>query len=320
MTPLGQYQTLDSRNLIGMFNSLYEPAIGGAWAPRIGTVVPSDRGVEEYGFLGAPAQMEEMTSGDLPAKELNQYSYTLRNREFARTINIAAKDLRRDKVGQLERRINDLAVKAADHWNKLASTVITANPNGYDGVALFASTHAESGTNQSNLLTASDVASLNVTTAAAPTADEAAESLVGVTGKFFEFTDDQGDPANGNARNFTVMVGTSSLWAAFSHAINSDRLSGGEANRVLGISESQGINFNVVLNPYISSVTDSFFVFRTDAPWGALLLQDEVPVTPNATDMNSDQYKLYHRFVFSVYASRNVGVGRWHSGIKATFS
>lgn len=319
MTPNGQYATLDNDSLIGLFDSIYEQSISGVWASRVGMLVPSDSAAETYGWLGAPAQLEEL-KGDITEEQLAQFNYTLRNVEYAKSIKFAEKDMRRDKIGQIQARLGDFAMKAASHWNVLGSTLISSNGNSYDGTTFFSATHAESGTNQVNELTNAHVSALDITTAASPTADEAAKAIVGVLGKFYELTDNKGDEINGEARSFLIMVHTAAQWAAFSHAINGDRLSGGEANRVLGLTSGAGLTLELVLNPRLKTATTQFEVFRMDGSVKPFVLQEEVPIEPMVTDRNSDEFKKYRRFLFSLYTSRAAGYGRWQSAMRATFS
>ena len=318
-TPNGQYAALDNKNLIGLFDKAYEEQIGGAWATTVGMAMPSDMGTETYGWLGAAPSLEELR-GDMTEEQLANFSYVLKNVEYAKSLKIAEKDMRRDKLGQIQARIGDMASKAADHWDSLLSTLITANSSCYDGTPFFGTAHAESGTSQVNALTSAHVAALDVVTAAAPTADEAAKALVGVIGKFYEFVDDKGDPANGAARNFTVVVGTAELWSAFNHANSATQLSSGETNRVAGLKSSKGLNIEIVLNPRLRAHTTKFWVFRTDGVVKAFILQEEVAIDPQVTDKNSDEYKKFRRFLFNIYTSRAAGYGNWKSALQATFS
>lgn len=322
-TPLGQYALLDSNNLKGLFNSMYEAEIAGNWAPTIGNLITSDSASETYGWLGAAPSLDELT-GDMTEDQLSKFSYTLKNVEYAKAIKIAEKDLRRDKLGQIEMRIGEMAQKAQDHWNSLASTlIINGNSSGYtsyDGAKFFDTTHAESGTNQVNALTNSHVAALDITTATAPTATEAAAAVTGVLGKFYELTDDKGDPINGSAKDFVVMVGTAALWAPLNQAIYGQALGAGVGDRVQALTGRNGITIDLVLNPRLSAKTTQMYMFRRDSVVKPFILQEEVGVTPKVSTRDNDEYIKYNRFLFSVYTSRAAGYGRWQSAMMATFS
>lgn len=318
-TPTGQYAFLDTNNLIGIFDQMYEQEIGGTWAQSVGMPIPSDMASETYGWLGAAPTLEEL-KGDMKEEQLAKFSYTLKNVEYTKALKFAEKDMRRDKLGQIQTRVGEMAQKAADHWNSLVSTLISANGNSYDAQTFFSTTHNESGSNQVNNLSSSHVSDLNVSTAAAPTADEMAKCIVGVIGKFYELTDDKGDPINGTAKSFLIMCPTAAIWGATQHAISGSNLSSGEANRVQGLMQRNGLTIDCILNPRLSSSTTNFWVFRTDSIVKPFILQEEVPIQPVVSDRNNDEYIKYRRFLLSIYTSRAAGYGRWQSGMQATLS
>lgn len=322
-SPTGQYALLDNHNLIGIFDQMYEAEVAGNWAPTVGNLVTSDLASETYGWLGAAPSLEEL-KGDMTEEQFASFSYTLKNIEYAKAIKIAEKDMRRDKLGQLQMRIGDLANKANDHWNLLLSSLIsngnTSGYNSYDGTTYFSAVHAESGTNQVNALTSSHVAALDVTTATAPTPTESAAAVTGVLGKFYELVDNKGDPINGAAKSFTLMVGTAALWAPFNQAIYGTALGAGVGDRVQSLTGRNGISIDLVLNPRLSALTTKFFMFRNDGVVKPFILQEEVGIDPQVTDKNSDEYKKFRRFIFSIYTSRAAGFGRWQSAMMATLS
>lgn len=322
-TPTGQYAVLDNHNLIGLFDQMYEQEVAGAWAPTLGNLITSDLGTETYGWLGAAPSLEEL-KGDMTEEQFKQFTYTLKNVEYAKSLKIAEKDMRRDKLGQINMRIGDLANKAQDHWNLLTSTLIsngaTSGYNSYDGTTFFSAVHGESGTSQINALTNSHVGALDVTTATAPTTTEAAAAVTGVLGKFYTLTDDKGDPINGNAKDFVVMVGTAELWAPFNQAIYGQALGAGAGDRVQALTGRNGITIDLVLNPRLSALTTKFFMFRRDSIVKPFILQEEVPVTPAVSGRDNDEFIKYRRFLFSIYTSRAAGYGRWQSAMQATLS
>lgn len=321
-TPVGQYSILDNNNLIGIFDRLYEQEVAGDWAPMVGNLLTSDKASETYGWLGAAPSLEEL-KGDMTEEQFAQYSYTLRNVEYAKAIKILERDMRRDKVGQIEMRLGDLSRKAQDHWKLLASNLMingaTSGFNSYDGVTFYNAAHLESGTAQKNLLTNSDVGALDVATATAPTATEAQAIVTGLIGKFYEMTDNKGDPINGEARSFVVVVGTADLWAPFNEAIYG-RLASGSENRVQALSGQAGITITLVLNPRLKALTTNVFMFRTDSPVKAFVFQEEVPLEPLVSNKQNDEYIKYRRFIFALYTSRAAGYLRWQSALKATLS
>lgn len=320
MATTGQYGFLDNKNLLGIWQQQYEPALNGLWATQVGTVVPSTMETESYGWLGAPPQLQLLTS-DIPNEEgMKSFPYFLRNQEYAVSLKIPEKDMRRDKVGQLALRIGEMSVQAAEHWNVLSAATLIANPACYDGQNLFATAHPIDGSNtQSNDLSASDYGALDVVTPTAPTPVEAASIMNTLIGHFYTLKTDKGYPTNGQAKSFTFLTGTSSIWSSFNYAANATTFAGGQTNQILGL-KSKGIDINVLLIPQLSSLTTKVIALRNDGPVKALFLQDEVPVTPAVTGRDNDEFVKFRRFLFSIYASRAVGAGRYTSAVRATLS
>jgi phage major head subunit gpT-like protein len=316
----GQYSTLDNRNLIGLFDQLYEGGVNATWSNQIATSISSDRATENYGWLGSAPSLSTFTGDAMPESGLKAYAYNLTNVEYAASLRILEKDMRRDKIGQIEARIADMAAKAAEHWDALTAAQITSTvTTTHDGQKFFDTDHNESGTNQVNDCSSTEVPGLNTSSTTVPTADEMALILPQAIGHFHTLTDDKGDPINGNARDFTLICGTVPIWAAATHALTAMNLSSGASNQVQGLL-SKGYKVNAILTPRLSASTTKFWLFRNDAPVKAFIHQTEVPIDPMMTDTTSDEYIKFRRFVLSIYTSRAVGYGRWQSAIQCTLS
>ena len=200
--PSGNLYTphLDSRDIIADFYPRLEAAMETIWAPRVSIEIPSDRETEEYNWLGQVPVMREWV-GERQEETLNKYSLTIRNFPYEATLPISLADLDRDKTGQLRQRVSDLALRTATHWNELLATFIDNGEAGtsalaYDGQFFFDTDHNESGTNQSNDLTSTEVPAANVADANAPTATEAANITTETVGHMMSLTDDKGEPIN----------------------------------------------------------------------------------------------------------------------------
>ncbi|MFK5283404.1 Mu-like prophage major head subunit gpT family protein, partial [Lacticaseibacillus paracasei] len=80
-------------------------------------------------------------------------SLSITNKHYENTLEVALRDLRRDKTGQIQARIQDFADRQLTHWASLLSTLIINAPSTvcYDGQFYFDTDHSEgsSGT-QSN--------------------------------------------------------------------------------------------------------------------------------------------------------------------------
>lgn len=305
--------------------------IDGSWASRIGLMVPSNQEIERYNWIGSAPHM---STWEGPAKfhRLPNYGGGLRNVEFLAGIEIQKADLRRDKTGQIRQRVSDLGGVAATHWEELDSTLILngetdgggtietglvdLTSQAFDGQAFFDTDHTYAGSaftaSQSNDLSAG---TFDIATATAPTAVEAALVIQAMIGQFYSFKNDQGQPINGNAKNFLFMVGTVDLWAGVSAAISQMQLSSGETNRLNGL-KSQGVSMEAILNPRLSSKTTQVYCFRTDSPVGAFVHQEEVPV--DVSEEDPGEFEKYIRV--GAKATRNAGYARWTDAIVATLS
>lgn len=320
---MAQLNGIASRAIIGRFYELLEGAFDKSWVSKVGMLFNSDQSSETYKWLGMSPAMREWVNGRL-AKGLRENGITIANKTFEATLEIGVDDIRRDKTGQIDIRIGELADRTATHWESLLSTLI-ANGNGatsglaYDGQYFFDTDHSEgdSGT-QLNELAAAQVAALNVGTATAPTQAEAASALLGVIGYMLGFKDDQGEPIHGNARQFLVMTPVP-LWGPFLAAATQNTLIGAAGAVSPNPLAGSGIQLQVACNPRLSW-TANFAVFRTDARTKPFILQEEEGVTVSALAENSEEEFKNNRHLYGVKAIRNVGYGMWQHAARATLS
>jgi hypothetical protein len=202
--------TLDSRDIVADFYPRLEASMESIWAPRISLEIPSTREVEELAWLGQVPTMVRWIGGR-NEEFLNKYTLSVRNYEYEATLPISVPDLRRDKSGQLRQRVGDLAVRTATHWNKLIGEWVTAGEAGtkglaYDGQFFFDTDHNESGTNQTNDLTATEVPSANVATTSTLTTTEAAGIITETLAYMMSLTDDRGEPINAQPTEVLILA------------------------------------------------------------------------------------------------------------------
>ena len=311
---------LSSRAIIGMFYEILEASKDLAWPFRVGMEFKSDQESETYKWLGASPMMREWLGGRL-AKSLRENGITITNKEFEATLEIAVKDLRRDKTGQIKIRIGELADRANQHWAKLLSTLII---NGgatvcYDGQYFFDNGHSEgdSGT-LSNLLTGSDYSEISaVSTPANPTSVEMVNVILKLVQHMYSLKDDQGEPINENASKFMLMVPVN-MWAAALLACTANLINTGTGtidNPML----SKGFSVEPRANPRLTSTTE-LYLFCEDGRAKPFILQNEVDIQVDAIAEGSEEEFKNKRHLYGVSASRNVGYGYWQQAIKATLS
>lgn len=319
-------QDLSSPAIIGSFYEQLEAEWQMSWASKIGWLnTGSTQETETYKFLGNSPKFKEWIGGRA-ASHPKVDGFTIRNKLWEQTLEFPIDDLRRDKTGQIMVRIGELAQAGASFWEDLLTTLINNGTSGtaYDAVAFFGTTHpvAESTTGSTtakNTLTSSELGTLNVGTATAPTPDEAAKIIQGLVGYFHTFKNDQGHLLNSNARSFTLMAGTADVWAPFSTAISQQYLTSGSSNPVSGL-KSMGYNFDIVLNPNLTSATDCVYIFRNDGKLKPFILQEETAPTVTVIGAGSEEEFKNRRHLFGTERIGNAGYGLWQFALKATMS
>lgn len=317
--------SLSSRAIIGRFYRRLEGAFDASWASLLGMLFPSNQASETYNWLGQVPQMREWGTGRL-IKQLRSDGLTIVNKVFEATLRIDIDDKRRDKTGQINARIDELARRAAQHWETLLSTLI-ANGDGntsglaYDGQFFFDTDHSEgaSGT-LLNDLAAAQVASLNVGTATAPSPAEMAQAVADVIGYMLGWLDDQGEPINGDARSFAVMCPTATIWSAALAAATKPTVLTAVGVSTPNPLDTAGLSVKAIYNPRLAANTTNFWVFRTDGTIRPFILQEEEGVKMDAIAEGSELEINSRQHQYGVTALRNAGYGMWQSAAQCTLS
>lgn len=310
---------LGSRAIIGTFYETLQQALGQGWIPQLGMHVDSNQESETYKWLGMSPVMREWIGGR-DAKGLRENGLTIINKTFEATMYVLVDEIRRDKTGQVMLRIKEMADRTAAHWSRLVSTLIAGGAAGlcYDGLNFFSATHQENDSGVlTNLLVAGDYASLNVTTPAAPTADEMANIILNLVGHFYTYKDDQGEPINELAHNFLVMVPVN-MWGPAKTAVTSNLLNTGAGSRDNPLKDI-GLSIDVAVNARLTTTTE-IYVFRTDGRLKPFILQEEEGVKVSAIAEGSEEEFMNRRHLYGVSAIRNAGYGMWQHALKATLS
>jgi len=312
-------ERLTRREVIGLYYLALQQSDGMGWVPKISNYFPSNQASEEYGWLGQVPALREYLGG-LHAKGLTENGVTIKNKEFEATLEFARTEIERDKSGQLQARIRELAERTNSHFASLLSTLIlnAAATECYDGAYFFDTDHTEgdSGT-QDNDITV-DISGLGTTThstigVTAPSVGEIAMSIMHGIKKIVGFKDDQGEPMNELANQFLVMVPVS-LYDSALAAATKEYVGSGEQN-ILG--PNGAFKIDVVANARLTW-TDSFAVFRTDGTIKPFIRQEEVAPEFDGLAEGSEYATLNKKHLYTVYARRNVGYGLWQHACYVT--
>jgi len=299
---------ITSRAVIGSFYAALDQGDAG-WVNDLSFKVNSNQASEQYAWLGMAPAMREWLGGR-KAADLREFSYSLANKEHEATLEVTVPELRRDKSGQLNVRIGELADRVMSYPAKLLSTLIEAaeSTTCYDGQYFFDTDHSEgsSGT-QDNDITYDGSNTLSV--------DEMRAAIINSVKQILGFKDDRGEPMNENARNFAVMVPLT-YWQQAIEAVSLPTVAAGGANVIPNLP---GFNIRVIPNVRLSWTT-KMATFRTDGRVKPFILQEEMPMSIKAVAEGSELEFNENKHRYGVDWSGNVGYGYWQHACLTTFT
>lgn len=306
--------------LQGAFLTKYEGGIGGNWSTSV--TRKYDVSGEffkpvDIGTVGAVRQF----SGKRHYTDPNVYTLTQQNLPYELSMKIDIESVNRDYLGMFESKAAEMGGKFADHVNKLVISNITSNPNCFDGVTYFNTAHPVGKNTQANDLSSSQVASLDVATAAAPTAVEMSNAILDVVSYSYTLVDEAGDPVNGGAKEFMIATSNPRIYSSAIAAIASMQLSQGQTNPLYAGLEAKGYKFQAVLEPRLGAANDTkFYVFRTDSEVKPFIWGEEKGLTINYLGEGSFNAVNDNVYIWAAKAVRSVGVGRYQYAFKCTLS
>ena len=300
-----------------MFYQRLEMDPGAMWIDPISMLFSSDQDGEDYKWIGQSPAMREWVGGR-NAKGFRDNGIRIENKHYEATIEILLKDLRRDKTGQVRRRIQELAARTNSHWASLLSTLILNGTSEvcYDGQFFFDTDHSEgdSGT-QDNDITV-DISALPTQVhgvVTAPSVEEMQQVILKAVTQIQGFKDDQGEPMNETAEKFLIMVPTSLSQVATNALSRPWATAAGE-------QKPMNLEISVAQNARFSSWTDKFPVFRTDGSVSPFIRQQETPVQLKVKAEGTDFEFDNDAHQYGVDSWRNVGYGYWQHGCLVTMT
>lgn len=310
------YGLITEKGLMGVFRQEHEMILGKGWMGDIAMRTTSTQETETYRWLGLTPAVREWI-GSRKAKGLNDFEIKVTNRIFELTLPISVDDLRRDKINGLRPRISQMAQRAEEHWEKLISALDVdgslAGSTSYDGQPFYSATHVsgKSGV-QSNVYEHTVVDPL------LPTREEMVDAIIKGIEQMYGQKDDQGEPLNGGASNFLIMVPVNYYGTAVG-ATTDKLVNAGSSNTLL----TQRFSVDVVVNPRFPTVTavQKFKIFRTDTPSAApYIAQSEVDFKLSVIGEGSEEMFKNRRWLFGIEAIREAAYGQWSSAIEVTLA
>lgn len=312
MLTQNQYQKITTRAVTALLLTRLDTGPA-AWVTRLAMQTGSDQASEEYGWLGATPALEEFI-GKRSIKEIRENSFIVRNKDYGGSVEIWSKDMRRDKLGHIQIRINQMADRALDLPSKLLSGLIVAGESTlcYDGQYFFDTDHVEgdSGTQDNDITFAA-------ATGTTPTVSEFAGAVMAAIQQMYGFKDDQGEPMNQSATSFTVMVPTIYMGVAL-EAVTALLGDNGKSNTLPALKGK--FTINVEVNPRLSWTT-KFAVFRDDEAAKPFILQEEEGGRDViALGEGSEYEQINKKQLFGVDWTGNVAYGYWQYACLVTFT
>ncbi|MEO8153567.1 MAG: Mu-like prophage major head subunit gpT family protein [Rhizobacter sp.] len=312
---------LSSRAIMGMYFARLEVDPGVAWLNGVSNLFNSDQASETYNFLGQSPTMREWVGGR-QAKGFSGQGVTIVNKHYEATIEVAKRDARRDKTGQIEARIQEFADRAQTHWASLVSVAILAGASTvcYDGQFYFDTDHSEGKSGvQSNSISV-DISTLAAQVhgvVAAPSVEEMQQAMLAGITQILSIKDDQGEPMNESARSFLVKVPPSLYMVAVAATSG---LTTAALQQNLNPNMIANFKIEVAMNTRLTAWTDKFAIFRTDSPIKGLIRQTEQDVELKAKAEGSEFEFDNDAWQFGIDGWRGAGFGYWQRACLVTMT
>lgn len=310
-----QFTKITTKGVVGMILARLETG-SAAWVGDLCMRMSSTQATEEYAWLGNAPALREFIAGRKPA-ELREVSWTVSNKDYEGSITIKSKDMRRDKLGMIQVRVNQLADRALDHPAKILSTLIIDGESTacYDGQYFFDTDHEEGDSGaQSNDITFDISDAGTGGSATDPAANTIARAILKAIQQIYTFKDDRGEPMNQGANRFLVMVPVSFM-AAGLEAITAELIGGGNSNVLKALGNKFSIE--IVPNPRLTWTT-KLAVFRVDDAAKPFILQEEDIPDVIALGEGTEYEQLNKEQLFGVDWTGNVAYGYWQHACLVT--
>lgn len=303
------------KGFIGSFYNAYDPELNPTWATQLSFEVESSQESEVVRWLGASPQFQ-LWKGERIAQNIPIFTQIMSNSLYEATLQVDKFDFNNQKFGLINRVFANMGAVVRAHWNLLLTALLEANPLAYDGQNFFDTDHTlggQSGT-MANDLTSANFASLAVNDVANVTQTEAALILLQVIPQFYTFKFNNGEPMNGEAKRFGVIVPAKFL-GAFNGAVKSERLETGQSNPIYGMG------IEVIPNARLTAANNYIYPVRLDAGMRQPFLRAEPAPIEMAWLGEGTTYAFeQHKYATGLESTRTVAPGAWESILRCTLS
>lgn len=275
-------------------------------------VIPTDSEENEIDLLGALPTPKEWEGREKTYQAMRAYSSVVKLKSYEASFRLGFKKVRYDRTGLLGRRISAFFSPAGSggrFYDKLATDRLLANPVGYDGVAIFSSSHPHGpdGANQSNITTSALSFAVH---------DAVVRSMT-------ERRDENGEPFAFSPK--VMMCGPKNRARAMEITKSTERLQLAAADGTLDATASgvaaaavpnvyAGGEMNLIINPRLVGTYDDYvFYFDSDGVKPILCYEGRAPEPHDQTEMDSEGRFTRNELRFSLEADQGYGPGLWQS-------
>lgn len=311
----GGLSVMGYRNVQGRYFLGYERG-GSAWARRLSEQMTTDQPLERFKWLGAVASPVKF-DGERKRNSLTDYGLDILSEKFELTVEADIDDVRRDKTGQVLRRISEMGAKTASLDERLLSALMESTAKCYDGVALWSASHkvGKSGATQSNDITVSGMVAPD-----APASDKMSGAILAGVKQLLGMLDDRGDPMNQDAKRF-VLVTPLKYWDSSVAALKNTFTSAGVNNTLLNAD----VTITPVTNVRLAGTGDAagrrIYLFREDAEVLPFITQDEViPDAFKSQDAYSETAFWQEKLAWGSKRITTVAPGRFELAVRVNLA
>lgn len=292
------------------FRSLYVREFNGAQAlqgwQQFAMRQESSGATTTYEWFGTVPRMQDVTQDQVSLRGLEEYNFSIQNREYQAAIEVARMTFERDELNLVTPRVQQLAGEGARHPGELIFELLEANPVAYDDIAYFADTRViGESANIDNLLVGTGTTQAQIQ-----------DDLNSGREAMRLFQDDRGRPLNKVPNAIMCPISMElPIWRALNPT------SAGNLDRANLPVTSNGVltagGYSIIGNPYLTDASD-WYMFHLGGPsmrpfiWQV----EKQPVLESDTNPNSRENILLRKYLYSIYGRYNVGVTDPRLGIK----
>ncbi|MDJ0838954.1 MAG: Mu-like prophage major head subunit gpT family protein [Acidobacteriota bacterium] len=297
----GDLQDLQSEEIEGMYYEQRDALEEASWVGDVAMDFDSDKGEEQYDFLGHSPTVKKKRRGPSTGEELDKRGIRIANEEYEATLRVKSKDMRRDKTGQIQARVSDFARGGVEFRERNTAQTLAAGESTvcYDGSYFFDTTHQWGKSGQQT--------NIKPTAAANPAAitnTEVADGLLFAVEDLLLQRNNQGDFCNGSARNFLVLTG---VRLVRKHTELTKEKWENEGNNPM---YGSNFNFRFAFSPWINW-SNKAIILATDYALKPAIIQTEVPLELHHLGENSDHHFFNKELIWRLEGELGFGLGEW---------